>query len=627
MTDNDYSGLSEQESVRNATRRPKSGRQARRKILFRIGIAAGAVTLVAGACGAVLTQQVSAVQNNLQQVVHGVSELRAQLDGGKEDQAQSGLMAMKHDASAARDVTTGPLWKAATALPVLGRNFSAVTEVAVSADDLVSGAVEPLLREYNSIDWETLSPVDGQIDVVQLRKAAPGISAAGDAVRLSHARLSAIDLSVLMPRVADPIRSATEQLKSVGEVLGNASSAAKLLPAMLGADGPRNYLVLVQNNAETRATGGIPGALAVLKADNGRIALGEQSSASALGPFRPPIRVDPEQTALFTARLGTQMQNVNLTPDFPTAALTAKQMWEGRHEELVIDGVIALDPVVLGFLLKATGPVVLTDPEVLRFIEGTSLPSSLTQDNVVSTLLSDVYKDIEDPAAQDAYFSAVAGQVFKAFTDGTADSAELLKALTLSAQDHRLYLWSNRPDEQAIVATTALAGSVVGTDTGGASFGVYLNDGTGAKMDYYVSRTAQLLQTCQIDGYSSYTVRMRVANNAPSDAATLLPEYVTGRGVYGVPPGHIRTNYVFYGPAQSFADTASVNRQPVAIGSGKHGQRPVGTVTLELAPGETAELDMVFSQVVQDSAPRLQMTPGLEPSDKVVLPLERNACR
>ena len=367
--------------------------------------------------------------------------------------------------------------------------------------------------------------------------------------------------------------------------------------------------------------------MAILKTDDGQIALGEQSSASALGAFKPSIVVDPEQTALYTARLGTQMQNVNLTPDFPTAASTAKQMWERRHEEQVVDGVIALDPVVLSNLLEATGPVVLTDPQILRLIEGTSLPSSLTHDNVVSTLLSDVYRTIEDPAAQDAYFSAVAGQVFAAFTGGKSNSTELINALTSSAQERRLYLWSSRPEEQSIIATTALAGSVVGTPTAGASFGVYLNDGTGAKMDYYASRTAQLLQTCQADGYSRYTVRITATNNAPSDAATRLPAYVTGSGVYGVEPGHIRTNYVFYGPAQAFAETASVNGQPVPIGAGKHGQRPVGTVTLELAPGETAELDLVFSKVVQNSVPTLQVTPGLEPSDKVVLAANMANCR
>lgn len=627
MTPSEHRGASHQESspYRLSPKRQNMSRRGR-KIPRKIGVGAGALILLVSVCGTFLAFQVKDVRDSLELVQRSVPLLRDQLGSGEKAKAQSTFENMSRQSSAARANATGPLWAAASILPIVGSNFRAVTEVAVSADDVVSGAVGPVLQEYDSLDWEALSPSEGRIDVTQLQKAAPGLVSAENVVNLSHERLVSIDLSSLMPQIAGPIRSATDQLRETSDVLGAAASGAKLLPSMLGVDGPRTYLLLVQNSAEARATGGIPGALAVLKADDGRIAFGEQSSASALGAFKPPIDVDPAQTALYTARLGTQMQNVNLTPDFPTAASTAKHMWEARHEKEVVDGVIALDPIVLGFLLKATGPVSVTDPQVLRLIEGTSLPSSLTHTNVVSTLLSDVYREIEDPVSQDAYFSAVAGQVFNAFTDGKADSAELIKALTLGAQEHRLYLWSDKADEQAIIATTALAGSVVGPDTGGASFGVYFNDGTGAKMDFYASRTAQLLQTCQTDGYSSYTVQMTVTNNAPSDAAMTLPAYVTGRGVYGVEPGRIRTNYVFYGPSQSFAQTASVNGQPVPIGAGNHGQRPVGTVTLELAPGETAVLDVVFTQVVQDSDPKLRVTPGIVPTEKVVLPAERATC-
>ena len=63
------------------------------------------------------------------------------------------------------------------------------------------------------------------------------------------------------------------------------------------------------------------------------------------------------------------MQDVNLTPDFPTAAATAQAMWErktGQH----VDGVLSLDPVALGYILDATGPVKITSPELSAAREG-----------------------------------------------------------------------------------------------------------------------------------------------------------------------------------------------------------------------------------------------------------------
>lgn len=592
----------------------------RRRTFYRVAIPILVLFGLTGAAVGMLTHQISTVRADLEKVITLVPALRTDLGAGNYDSANQTFARMQESTVSARTTATGPLWKAAAVVPIIGANFSAVAEVAVSADDVASRAVAPLLNQYSSLNWETLSPTNGRIDVAQLRAAAPSISTAANTVRLSHDRLASIDLSRLLPEVADPIRSATAQLHSASTTLGSASSAADLLPEMLGADGERNYLLLVQNSAEARATGGIPGALAMLTTNDGRISLSHQSSAGAIEAFRPALEVDQEQERLYTKRLGTQMQNVNLTPHFPTAAETAKKMWEERHPGKTVDGVLALDPVVLAHLLEATGPVDLADPAVVGAIEGTSLPASLTKDNVVPTLLSDVYREIAEPAAQDAYFAAVAASVFSAFTDGQGNSSQLIKALTSSVQEHRIYLWSSDQDEQNIISSTTLAGSVTGPDAGGASFGVYFNDGTGAKMDYYASRTVQLVQTCDSEGYGRYTVQLKVGNTAPQDAASSLPAYVTGAGVFGVEPGHFRTNYVVYGPAQALVESAQINGSPVPFGAGKHGQRPVGTVTLELAPGETAVIDLEFSRVVQDSEPKLQVTPSVQAVRDVVLP-------
>lgn len=601
-------------------------RERRKRLWVRIGFAVVGLALLLCVAAGVLTYQASAVRNKLEGAADLVPQLRSQLSDGDQIMAQTTFDAISTQTSAARRTVDGPFWNVATVIPFAGANFSAVREVAVSADDLTSLAAAPLLKVYTTLDFEALAPHEGRINIAQLQDAAPSIVGAADAVRLSHERMASIDRSKLLPQLVGPISSATDQLKELDVALTSASSLAQLLPAMLGADEPRSYLVLVQNSAETRATGGIPGALALLNADGGRITLGKQSSAVELGAFKPSLEVDPEQTLLYSARLGTQMQNVNLTPDFPTAALTAKKMWEERHPSDEVDGVIALDPTMLSYLLGATGPVDLADPKALGLIEGTSLPSSLTKTNVVSTLLSDVYREIAEPATQDVYFAAVASEVFTALAEGQGDSRKLIKAISAGATESRLYLWSNRTDEEVILTRTPLAGSVVGNQSGGATFGVYFNDGTGAKMDFYAKRTVQLLSTCKSEGYRSYTVRMTTANNAPLDAATSLPAYVTGGGTYGVAPGRLRTNYVVYGPAQAFVETATVNGKSVPVSSGKHGARPVGTVQLELGPGETSTIDLVFSGVVQDSEPQLRVTPTIQPPEDVVKPMERETC-
>lgn len=610
----------------NGPRDKRYKRTLKHRILIRAGFTSVVILVAALTGGGLLSQQVISVRSHLKQTIDLVPQLRAQLAGGDQKGSTQTYKAIMEHTGDARDIATGPLWNFASGMPFVGKNFNAITEVTVSADDVAARAVGPLLSTYGSLDWNSLSPNDGRINVAQIRESAPMISAAAKALTVSYERMESIDLSGLFPQVSDPIRSATIQLEEASHALQTASSTAELLPSMLGADNPRNYLVLVQNSAESRATGGIAGALVIIKADDGQIVLGEQSSATQLGAFQPPIAVDLQQTSLYTQRLGTHMQNVNLSPDFPTAAVTAKRMWEERHKGETIDGVLALDTVVLGHLLDGTGAVDLVDPEILQLVEGTALPVSLTKDNVVRTLLSSVYSEIEDPSVQDAYFAAVAGEIFKAFTNGGGNTTRLARGLDTSIKENRLYLWSGHKEEQTILDSTELAGSAVGQRVGGTSFGVYFNDGTGAKMDYYARRTVQLIKSCPTGGYSSYTVRVKISNNAPLDASSSLPSYVTGNGMFGVDPGNIRTNYVFYGPAHSFAESATVDGKAVPIGSGKHGERPVGTVTLELRPGESAEMDVIFTRVVQDSDPRVRVTPTTEPSDEVMLPFTKASC-
>ena len=44
---------------------------------------------------------------------------------------------------------------------------------------------------------------------------------------------------------------------------------------MLGAGGPRNYLITAENNSEIRACGGFIGSLGVMNVNNGKITLGD----------------------------------------------------------------------------------------------------------------------------------------------------------------------------------------------------------------------------------------------------------------------------------------------------------------------------------------------------------------
>ncbi|CAN7240617.1 DUF4012 domain-containing protein [Pseudarthrobacter oxydans] len=591
--------------------------------LVRPLIIGGAMILVVTAVLGWLASRAQVISNELTVATSLVPQFKNQLVNGDESGAHDTLMLLEQHAEESRIAATDPLWLAAGAIPVVGANFAVVTELATSAVDLVDGAAAPLLRTVDSMSTDAFTPVNGRINVESLAVASPNIVAAADAIKSTDDRLEDIDASILLQDVAAPLSQAREMIREARQSISVAADASRLLPDMLGAQGPRNYLVLVQNNAEIRATGGLSGALAVLHIEDGYVSLGTQATGATMGRFVPPIAVDAGQSLIYSTRLGSYIGDVNLTPDYPTAAQTAKTMWEMRNSSHV-DGVIALDPVVLSHILRATGPIALTSDNQTATSAG--LPETLTAENVIQTLLSEVYIQLDNNDAQDAYFAQASASTFKTLTAGRTDGKRLLAAFSKSVDENRIRIWSSHQKEQKILATTAVGGDLSVPPEGGSAFGVYFNDGTGAKMDYYMRRSVQLVEECTNSEYSGYSVKVRTTNTAPLDAATTLPTSVTGDGRYGTPPGTVQTNLVIYGPAMSHVDTTFQDGAQVSFGAHMHGNRPVGVITTILLPGQSSEVEMRFVKVVQDTFPTLEVTPTVQDVKEVLMPIERAKC-
>lgn len=570
---------------------------------------------------ATLAARASAIQTELQSAKHLLTELKTNIATNKPEAALQDINQLKQHTSAARNHSTGPLWAAAGLVPWIGANFQAASEITASADDVVQLGAEPLVTQLQSFDWDSLAPKSTGIDLKSLEAAEPRIASAAHAVRASTQRINEIDGNALVPQISGPLSEIREQLNSASSSLDAAASAASLLPKMLGSEAPRHYLLLIQNNAEVRASGGIAGALAVLSVDDGKIVLDSQSSASEMGAFLPPLPVPEDQEIIFSQRMGKFIQDVNLTPNFPTTAGLAQDMWERKSGQRV-HGVVAIDPVSLSYLLEATGPVQIANPGGPDL----ALPTKLNADNLVSTLLSDVYAAIPDPATQDQYFASVAADIFDALSAGKADPKKLIEGITRGVDEGRILVWSNESREQAILATHPLSGTIDGPSVSPAQFGVYFNDGTGAKMDYYVNRTVQLIKECPRDGYEETTVRITSTNTAPADAATSLPAYVTGDGIYRVPPGSVQTNIVAYGPVQAQAETAKLEGDRTNFASYLHSNRPVGVLAVRLAPGESKTVEFTFGKIVQHTEHNVVVTPTVQPVKDVILAPKATSC-
>ncbi|KQR24032.1 hypothetical protein ASF79_01990 [Agreia sp. Leaf335] len=538
-------------------------------------------------------------KGELEAAIPLVTQLKTQVTSGDSAGAIDSMNRLTQHAQSAADLTSDPVWRATELLPWVGSNLTVMRELSSTVNDVSRYGVQPLTGLAGSIGLSDFKPVDGRVDLQPLLDAqgvlADSSAAVGDAV----ARVDALDGDGVIQPLADARLQLLDKLTEASGELTTLSKAAVLLPAMLGADGPRNYLLLFQNNAELRSTGGIPGALALVNTDAGSIKLSQQTSGSSFRQFPEPVIELPLDTkSLYGDNTAEFMQDVNFTPNFALSGQIAREMWN-RKFGLQVDGVISLDPVALSYLLKATGPI--------------ALPSGdqLTSENAVKLLLQDVYAKYEQPPEQDAFFASAAAAVFDKVASGNVNPAALVSALGQAGEENRVLVWSASDEDQQVLAGTTLAGGLPKSSETEQRFGVYFNDSTTAKMDPYLQVNIEAGQAvCRNDGLPLNSVRVTLTNTAPADAATSLPDYVTGGGEFGIPPGNIRTNIAAYGAEGLYnlgltRDGAAFPYQPsTELGYG------VSKVEIELAPGDSTVLDFQFlGDAPQTKAVSVQHTP------------------
>lgn len=525
---------------------------------------------------------------------------QAQIVAGEVGAAQAAAEELAVHAATAASLTSDPIWRGAELLPLVGPNLEVMRVVAASVDRIAREAVVPLATSAGTIDVAAFAPSGGAVNLQPLVDMQPVVHEARVAFDGASAALTAdavADAPVIGP-LADARDELTAMVVETGATIGGLDRAARLLPAMLGANGPRDTLLLFQNNAELRSTGGVSGALAQLHAEGGAVALARQASSSDFPKYTPPVVQLPIETrALWGDNTASYIQDVNFTPQFPLAATIAREMWKLKFGTEV-QSVVAVDPVMLSYLLRATGPVTLGSGDVL------------TSENAVPFLLQEVYARYAVDE-QDAIFAEVAATVFAALTAGGVEPKPLIEALAQAGAERRILVWNADVEEQAILADTTLAGGLPVSDGDRQAFGVYLNDMTGSKMDPYLGVELETGSvTCRNDGLPNYEIVVRLTNTAPADAATSLPAYVTGGGRFGTPPGEITTSLHVYSAQGTYNLGVELDGEPTAYHPTSDAGYTLSKVIARLGPGQSAEYRFGFlGGAAGEKTPVIEATP------------------
>lgn len=456
-----------------------------------------------------------------------LEEARTQLTSAREaaadrrlPEARAAVAAAADDTGAARGLTDDLVWRLVGSLPYLGANVETVRRLALDADVLAGEVLPQALEGLDSADPDRLRRRDGSVDLEILAAVTPAVVDSAERVRDVQDDLASLPSAWVLEPIASARDELSTQVDELARTLRSASLAVRLAPPLLGADRPRRFVVLLQQNAESRGTGGLPGAYALVEADEGRLRVVEtRSNADAPDGSVPlPAGVSQEYLVRYGI-LGAldRWVNINVSPDLPAVARVVTERFRLQRQQ-VVDGVIALDAQALAAILAGSEPI--------RLVDGTALPA----DQIVEYLGVRQYADFapatanvnDNSQARKDALSLIGAQTAARLSGGAGDSEALLKGLVEAVRSGHLRMASDDP-ALGLLAQAGVDGALPSGERP-VAYPVLFNS-SGSKLDQFVDRSVRYsARGC--DARRSSRIEVTLTNRAPAQG---LPRYLTTR--------------------------------------------------------------------------------------------------
>lgn len=248
-----------------------------------------------------------------------------------------------------------------------GENALFAAQNGIEAGQLLITAVEPYIDVlgFKGEGTYTGGTTEDRIVAIldTLDDIAPSLDAAIAKLKTAQTALNTIDpdrypIEYQGKPVGDQIKNGQDTFNSAVTTIEATRPALDVLPELAGVRQAKKYLILFQNDAELRPTGGFMTAYAILDVNRGKIA---------------PERSDDiyELDAKFTKRLAPPeaikkyfplvpywyLRDMNLSPDFKVSMDTFYQYYQQVPGEPQVNGIIAIDTNVLKNLVEILGPI------------------------------------------------------------------------------------------------------------------------------------------------------------------------------------------------------------------------------------------------------------------------------
>jgi hypothetical protein len=495
------------------------------------------------------------------------------LRAGDPDAAKTAVRAAARDLDAAQAVTSRRPMRVAAHLPVLSGALSDANHLLGAARNLTTAGERAVAVSVHLQAGRFAVLERGRFDLAALQDTigqAKGLVAELDQVR---AQLALVRGGLFAPGSEELKRWALERLDAAVARARPVVPTLAALPAALGAETPKTYLVVLTSPAELRPGGGVPLAVVEVVLDKGAVQVRTRDGAITENVHNAQ--------ATWTAVSGdpwvprgryTDFSRANSSPNFPTAGQELLRAYAASGRATP-DGVISIDPLAMRALLKATGPV--TSPGYGR----------LTAANCVRATTHDAYVRWSSRVQRRRYNEALLQALLARLLSGR-DLVTTGKVLGGSGARRQLQIYATDPALQQVLEGSNMSGGL--SPAGQDYLAVHTLNTNRSRMDYFQRRTIHQLIQLRPDGSAQVTRTVRLANPVP-------PSEPLNDGVQdGYASGRAAAVLATYLPPGANLEQANLNGRPVRRSVVAEGGRPLVRVGLDLAPGQTASLTLRY---------------------------------
>lgn len=494
-------------------------RRNTRRALRRCALGAVAVGILGIGLAAILALT---TRSTLTEAVDESRAAAARLStGGGGEQEAATFRDSQNDFESVASAATSWWVVPARLVPVVSQHVAALGEIADAGAELAGAAA----AVSEKVDYDRLQLPDGGLDVAELASFRAPADNAAAAVAGAQRTLDEVDSPWLLSPVRSRLVELDGRIAEAATAVEIAAAATRDLPGILGADGPKRYLLLLGNPAESRDLGGHIGSWAELRADNGKFTV--ERSGTPYELFTPVSQNRPvlRSKALIPASLSEMdptrfMQNWGASPDLAAVATLATDLYPQVAPGPPLDGVIYADPAAFAALLSVVGPVQAGGVTV-------------DADNAVEFLTAGQFTD---PAYEEAVSDLVETALDK-FTSTQLPSPRRLADVFGPVIERGQLQFVQSAGRSSLLELTGLDVPVA-SEPGADTVMVLNRNAVPSKIDTYLQRTIDyIVDWNPADGSIRSRLVITMKNEAPAEG---LPAVVLGDGS-DLPPGTNRT--------------------------------------------------------------------------------------